>query len=256
MSELKISTGLFLGKQELVREQKFLQDKINYLIAMNTHSYGLITDYLGNVGSNFEVLAGTNVKTIKFAYDSKAIDSDINIITQLAQDNISVTPISDGYYWVKVAYVKSSVEAGTCSIDANGNVTGVGTKFTEVLRSNGFRSKIKFSKLSGSPTNSGEYEVVDVIDDTNIILSGTTFTSEVILLYSVVGTFTPGQVTPSSDKYPFQHDSCNITYSAETTVNTPPTRVLNKEFYLARIRIVSGAITSIEDKRTEFYVSK
>lgn len=253
MGYLKIVPDLFLGKQELQRFYDFINDKMNYLIQMNTVTWGLVKDSGGSIGTNFQVLAGTNPKTFKFAYDSYAIDPDVNVIHQKAQDNIPFTPSTDGWYWIKIRHIFTKFEDGTVSIDANGNVTGVGTSFTDVLRSNEFPSRIKFSD---GATNSGEYEIVDIIDDENMIISGSSFSPEINLNYAVVGTFTPGSVIADANKFPFQYDSCEIpTPVLESQVDTAPSKSAN-EFWIARVHLESSLITAIQDKRTEFYVSK
>jgi len=118
---------------------------------------------------------------------------------------ITYQPIANNglWYWIKIAHQFINEEVGTVSIDVNGNLTGIDTKFTEVLRgAPNFPSKIR---LLDASYNLLDYEIVEVIDDTTVLLAGvaSSFTAESTLTYALLGTFTPGHVRTPTDKYPF-----------------------------------------------------
>ena len=250
MSQIKISEGLFLEKQELDRWQKFIfQDGFIKHLLHNSLRFGLIRN--STLDPNFmwgRIETGTNAQTIKVNF-TEALDKEGRVIIQPFRDNIAV-PNDSNWYWVKLSYVASDAEVGLVSIDNQGNLTGVGTKFTEVLRGQpNFPAVVSFKDALN---NILDYEVVQVIDDTNAILSGF-FTAETNLQYRVVGTFTPGKVPTTAEKGVFQYDSASLQLVAETSLNTKPSSFVDGiDFALARVRI-QGLQVIIQDKRTDIW---
>lgn len=256
MGKIKHGPNLFLGVAELIRMQKFLNDDgYKSLILKNSGSFGVVKYEADSLFDNFKVVedvAGSGNYKIA-TNDSFAIDSQGRFIRQRT---IGDQPVIDNgaWYWVKIAHNFIKEEIGTVSIDINGNLTGIGTEFTEILRgAPNFPSKIR---LLDSASNLLDYEVVEVINDTTLLLAGvvSSFTAESTLTFAVVGTFSPGFVPASGDKYPFQYDGCTITLVAEGSLDTPPAKTDGEEFYIARVKNVSGTLT-IHDKRVEQYRS-
>jgi microcystin-dependent protein len=184
------------------------------------------------------------------------VNQEGNVLYAPQSSNISV-PDDNSWYWVRVSHVFSPNELGVVSIDALGNLTGVGTQFLTTLRGGvNFPSKIKFTNASN---NTLEYEVLQVIDNENAILSGV-FTSESNLTYSVVGTFSRGVNPQNGDKEIFQYDSCLVELVEETISNDPSNLLQDgMQFMLARVRFnsVQSSLVQIQDKRKQFiYQSK
>jgi hypothetical protein len=249
MSKLKYSNQLFLGSQELNRQWKFTVDEgFKRNLLQNTADFGIVHQASDPSFNAFRIEAGTNSSTIKVPVNSFAINADGNVLYKTAQDNIAITNNS-AWYWIRVSHKFSPIEVGTVSIDTAGNLTGIGTKFTEVLRGQpNFPARITFS---GASLNTLQYDVVEVINDTSAVLSGV-FQAENTLSYAVFGTFTPGHTPSSIDQYPFQYDACQFDIVAETVVNTPPSTTANYQFLVARVRSVSG-IVEIQDKRSNVW---
>ena len=250
MSRLNIQNDLFLGLQELKRQNKFHKDD-GYIRLFSSliNNFGIVNVDSDSSFANFKVEGGTNSGTIKIAIDSYAVDKNIDIIFQKAIDNFAVTDDSN-WYWVMVSYEESSLEEGTINLAANGDIVGVGTEFSAVLRGqSNYPVKVNFP---GSASNTGDYQVTSVLSDTQAILSGSTgFTPENGLEYKVVGSYTPG-INPSGDnRIPYFYDSCNLELVLETVLDTPPAKTADYEFYLARVKNTSGSMT-IQDKRSEF----
>lgn len=248
----KFATELFLGKFELIRFKESLDDSgFRLFLLQNTLQFGLIRNTNNFTWDNGLVEQGTNVGTIKHK-ELKAINKDGNLIYKQATDDVLLTN-DNNWYWVKVAHLYNPNEIGTISIDANGNMVGIGTEFLKTLRGQpDFPSKIKFTN---AVNNTSEYEVLSVIDNNNAILQGANFSTEINLNYALVGTFTPGKTISSQDKYPQQYDGCIMSFELETMTNTPPTLSTNQidyQFYIARVRRNNNNIY-IEDKR-ELYV--
>lgn len=250
MGKLNIKNDLFLGLQELNRMIKFLKDD-GYIRLFKSlvNNWGIVKVKDDSDFDNFKVTNGSTNGTIRISQDSYAIDSDMNVIFQEAINNIAVTSDS-AWYWVKISYVESSIERGQVSVAANGNLTGVNTEFSKVLRGqNNYPVKINFP---GSLVNTGDYKVVSVLSDTQAILAGD-FTDENSLDYKAIGGFTPGLTPAGTDRFPYIYDSCTIELVEEATTNTPPAKTSGTEFYIARVRNTGAALADIEDKRTEFF---
>lgn len=251
MSYLKINPDLFIGSQELNRFKEFLDDRgFRKLLLQDSLSFGILnTSKAGNF-TNFRIEQGTNAGTIKNA-DGLAIDKFGNLITRLATDNIALTD-NNQWYWIKIKHQHSTQEAGTVTIDVNGNMVGVGTEFLKVLRGNPNNPvRVKFAN---GVSNTGEYLITEVIDDLNAVLAGD-FLAESGLKLVVVGAFTPDTVTPGGSKDIYQYDSCLMTLVLEAVSNTPPTLLADEEFVIARVRR-NGSTVSIEDKRNAIYKTK
>lgn len=255
MDKLNFSSDLFIGKAELQRLSDFLSvNTFKKLLTFNSYSFGIIKESDDSDFDNFKVESGTNTGTIKIATVSYALDKNGEIIYKEIEDNIAI-PDDSNYYWVKIAYEASTNEAGTVSIDSQGNLTGSGTAFEDVLRGQpNHPSRIKFTDAS---LNTSEYVVQEVISDTSAVLLGT-FQAETDLRYAVVGTFTPGVYPSASEKYPFQYaGTLEISVAGgglvlETVLNTAPSKIEGEEFYIARV-MRNGSTVTIQDKRTEFW---
>jgi len=249
MSRLNIVNDLFLGLQELNRQNKFhKEDGYIRIFRSLINSFGIVGVDKDSSFDNFKVEGGTNAGTIKIAVDSYAVDDDINIITQKAIDNVAVTDDSN-WYWVKISYQESNIEEGTIDLAADGNITGTLTKFSEVLRGqSNYPVKVNFPN---SASNTSDYQVTSVLSDTSAILSGSTgFTPENGIDYRVVGSYTPGINPAGNDRLPYFYDDCNLELVLETVLDTPPARTVGTEFYVARVRNIASAMT-IQDKRVE-----
>ncbi len=242
---LKVSPDLFLESQEVNRLIKSLDsDGFRRLFLKNAISFVLFDNSIEGDFDNFLIQQGTNVGSVKHN-EGFAIDEDGLIIYRAATDNIALTN-DNAWYWIKIAHVYSSTELGTVSIDTSGNLVGVGTEFLTVLR--GMPNNPVKIAFVGSSLNTEEYEVNEVISDTNATLSGD-FLAESGLAYKVIGAFTPNISVPAGSKEPYQYDSCTFSVVAEVISNTPPALVDGKEFVIARVKR-NGAALSIEDKRT------
>lgn len=264
MANIKFSPDLFLEVAELNRFKKTIdEDGFRKNILDNTVRFGLIKNFRNQVFSNAKVERDFDTalgrKTIKIR-EIKAIDSNGQFIYSPEINGLSIQ--SDGeWYWVKVSHQYSTEEQGTISIAANGDLTGIGTFFTQVLRGMpNFPARIKFTN---SNFNTLEYDVLEVIDDTHAIVvhpantgSGiATYDIESGLKYSVVGTFTSGVSIPEVNKYPFQYDSARIEIVKELSTNMRPSYIEGQEFYIARVK-VDGSTVIIQDKRLEYWETK
>lgn len=258
--KLNFSRNIFLELEELTRFQDFLQnDSKQFLFQNNAYDYGIVPQSV-NSGNDFLVAAGTSSGTFKIAYDSCAIDSDLNVIALTAFDDYPVTDNSL-WYWVKVTHRYLNTEVGTVSINTSGELNGTSTLFLDILRAQTSKTPVKivFYKESVAgvpiiPTNSDVYEVVSVTNNTYAILSGS-FTAESGLSYIVVGSNALGtSLTAGQKEGIYSYDNCTVSLVIETVSDTPPTSgyTANKDFYVARVKNTGGTLT-IQDKRTQYW---
>lgn len=261
MSNFKISSDLLIEKQELNRLKRFIVDDGHKAeLLLHTKSFGIVKgakllngDFIEDKDSFKIENIGANSNAVN-VLPGRAINKYGEVITLLDSKTLPI-PNNGLWYWVKIAYRTITTERGTVSIDINGNLTGVDTKFTEILRGQpNFPTKIKFE--DSTLGNTYEYEVVEVIDDETAVLSGS-FVNEPDLKYSVIGTFTPGYIVPNADKEIYEYDDVLVSLVQENPSNpgVPPVNDLDEEFYLARLK-TNGLNVLIEDKRVEFWTTK
>jgi hypothetical protein len=257
MSNLKISTNMHLGKQEMQHQQLFLADEgYRRALLQNSASFGLLKLATDPALNNFKIQLGTNPQTVKLTTLSSAIDRDGLLLQAEPFDNLLI-PDNGRWNYLLVEHRYSHAEAGTVAVAADGTLTGVGTKFLSCLRGGAdYPSKIAFL---GPTANVQEYEVVEVVSDTTAVLYGN-LVSEKNQRFGVVGTFSPGAVPPASDRMIYEYDSCLVTVTAEIPDSQnagaylPPVRTAGKQFAVARVKVVDGNAV-IEDLRQEFYQS-
>lgn len=250
MSRLNVQNDLFLGLQEINRLIKFLKDDGYLRIFLSMiNNFGIVKVKSDTDFDNFKVTNGSANGTIQISQDSYAIDENLNIIFQEAINDIAV--ISDSnWYWVKISYQESNKETGTINLSANGDITGIGTTFTETLRDqNSYPVKINFPDSSN---NTGDYQIVSVLSDTQAVISGELI-GENGLDYITIGSFTPGISPAGDDRLPYFYDNCVIELVLETELDTPPAKTAGEEFYLARVRNTGVPSADIFDKRTEWF---
>ena len=255
MSKLNINRNIFLEKEELIRFQNFLNNNTaQQAVLDNTTNWGIVRTVFEGDSPDFLLEVGTNQGTVKIANLSKAVDIDKFLIKQVPIDNIQL-PNTGSILWAKISHQYTNLEVGTCDINIAGEVSGIGTKFTEVIRGQNTEVpvKIKFYKQSGTLSNDGIYEVVEVNGDTDITLVGSSFIAENGLNYIVIGSTPIGEtITSQQQDGLYLYDSCKIEFVPEVVENTAPAGLIeNKEFYIARITNTGGVVT-IEDKREEF----
>lgn len=242
MSKLKISDNLFLDVAELNRMTKFLSDD-GYKIALKSiiKKFGIVPN-TDNTCFKVTKVSGNTIQI----NSGLAYNSDFEAI-QLSE-NIQLNVTNTGSKrWIILSRAVTNNEVGTVTVSVDGTMSGVGTKFTEVLRGQpNFPTKVKFE----SNNNNGEYEVVSVKSDTEAILSGT-FVNESNLKYAVIGTFTPGYQVPSENKMIYEYDS----YSIDTIDSTEAPIVDSNHFIIASVEFDSLGVMSVNDERASYMLN-
>lgn len=200
-SYIKTGSNQHLGSLELNRYRSLLTSKYNTMLKYMISGYGI-------AGDTIKLIPGT--KSWRYTLRAGiAIDADLNIINVPFDvvDAFDILTFQGGSQFVGTPYVyiefvaptNLNEEEGTISIDASGNLTGTGTKFTECLRGEPFHPmRIKFTN---STYNFQELYIDSVTSDTAAtikMIGGVT--PESGLKYKVVGSFTPGVAVPNQYK--------------------------------------------------------
>lgn len=205
--DVKFSENLFISVEELNRLKGSIVENGWKRFAKNLVSkFGIAVN---ENNTNFiPIVNSTAVDTLTIQ-PGIAFDSDINIIVLDSAVDVSLPHgqlENNEKYWLVLRHAITHNEVGTVSVTQSGALTGVGTKFKEVLRGQpDFPTKVRLD----SAVNTGEYEVVEVSSDTSAIIAGS-FTNESGKKYSVVGTFTPGFIPNEDNRQIYSYDSCEI----------------------------------------------
>ena len=253
MSTINIHRGTFLEKEELVRMLTFLKENpsVEGILAASV-SFGLVSP-MAVAGNPFSMRVSTipGAASLTGGY---VIPSTMKSFKVDDNDNFPI-PDDSVFYWVKVALETTHWEVGTVQVDANGNVSGT-VHFNDVVRGqgSGVPSCIRFAKEDGTtPQNSGVYQVVDILNDTTLVLaSGHNFVAESGLKVIVLGTIPMGQSFTSDQLQGlYTFDRCKISLVPTPADGTIPVKN-SDEFYIARVQNNGGIITVL-DERTEFW---
>lgn len=247
-SKLKSSKNLFLGKAEIDRMSQWWKQN-NELLNHDAFGYGIVKAHGSVNEEGFRIAQGTGVDKISMyqgtaiAYDS--VEGEVRPITVPSQViDIADVPTDSTDYYVKLKWKTSVLEEGTCSLAATGQLTGVNTKFTEVMRGQpNFPTVIEFEKVG--LLNVGEFPIIQVVSDTDAWIANPTQV-EADLKYKIIGTFVPDTVIPSGDKEIFEYNSYEVVLEAGAGTNNTDT------FLLAKVNS-DGATLLIEDMREDWF---
>lgn len=268
MAQINVNRNTFLEKEEVMNMQSFLQNSLlGKILIAGSYTFGMVTnnpkkfnpDFVTNDNfidnKVFEVEVGTQGGTIKIlpGMAVNALGQVINLTS--IYDNLAV-PSDSVYYWLKVGYSTKNYENGLVSINQKGVVTGT-VDFSGKVRGQSGKTPvaIRFIKDDGSqPLNNGVYEIVNVIDNKNLVLtSESDFVAESNLQVIILGTIPLGKVfTDKQLEGLYTYDYYTFSFVQEVTLETPPTKSSN-EFYLARVRNNGGTVSVDNTVKSEFW---
>lgn len=268
MAQINVNRNTFLEKEEVMNMQSFLQNSLlGKILIAGSYTFGIVTnnpkkfdpdfvtndDFIDN--KVFEVEVGTQGGTIKIlpGMAVNALGQVINLTS--IYDNLTV-PSDSVYYWLKVSYSTKNYENGLVSINQKGVVTGT-VDFSGKVRGQSGKTPvaIRFMKDDGSqPLNNGVYEIVNVIDNKNLVLtSESDFVAESNLQVIILGTIPLGKVfTDKQLEGLYIYDYYTFSLVQEVTLEQPPTKSSN-EFYLARVRNNGGTVSVDNTVKSEFW---
>ena len=269
MSKLNVSRNVFLEKEELTNMLSFFATApLMKAVLQASYSFGLITNDPSKINPKtvnkpdnedalidpFKVETGTNSGTIKIL-PGMALTSQGNFIDINVEDNISV-PNDSSFYWVKIGYKTRNYEKGYVSVNSQGVVSG-SVDFTGKVRgqSSSTPVSIRFEKQDGSvPLNNGVYQIVNVIDNQNLLLtSASTFVAESNLRVIVLGTLSLGGVLTQEQRDGlYTYDDYVISLVPEASLSTPPEKEAD-EYYIARVQNSGGSVSVYNEVKSEYW---
>lgn len=269
MSKLNISRNVFLEKEELTNMLSFFATApLMKAVLQTSYSFGMITNDPSKINPNtvnkptdednlvdpFKVETGTNSGTIKIL-PGMALTSQGEFIDIDVEDNI-VVPNDSNFYWVKIGYKTRNYEKGYVSVNSQGVVSG-SVNFSGKVRgqSSSTPVSIRFEKQDGSvPINNGVYQIVNVIDNQNLLLtSASTFVAESNLRVIVLGTLPLGGVLTSGQRNGlYTYDDYVISLVPEVSVATPPEKEAD-EYYIARVQNSGGTVSVSNEVKSEYW---
>lgn len=269
MSKLNISRNVFLEKEELTNMLSFFATApLMKAVLQASYSFGMITNDPSKINPNtvnkpadednlvdpFKVETGTNSGTIKIL-PGMALTSQGNFIDINVEDNIAV-PNDSNFYWVKIGYQTRNYEKGYVSVNSQGVVSG-SVNFSGKVRgqSSSTPVSIRFGKQDGSvPINNGVYQIVNVIDNQNLLLtSASTFVAESNLRVIVLGTLPLGGVLTSEQRNGiYIYDDYVISLVPEVSVSTPPEKEAD-EYYIARVQNSGSTVFVFNEVKSEYW---
>lgn len=269
MSKLNISRNVFLEKEELTNMLSFFATApLMKAVLQASYSFGMITNDPSKINPNtvnkpadednlvdpFKVETGTNPGTIKIL-PGMALTSQGNFIDINVEDNIAV-PNDSNFYWVKIGYQTRNYEKGYVSVNSQGVVSG-SVNFSGKVRgqSSSTPVSIRFEKQDGSvPINNGVYQIVNVIDNQNLLLtSASTFVAESNLRVIVLGTLPLGGVLTSEQRNGiYIYDDYVISLVPEVSVSTPPEKEAD-EYYIARVQNSGSTVSVFNEVKSEYW---
>lgn len=269
VSKLNVSRNVFLEKEELSNMISFFATApLMKAVLQASYSFGMITNDPSKINPKtvnkpdntdalidpFKVETGTNSGTIKIL-PGMALTSQGNFIDINVEDNISV-PNDSNFYWVKIGYKTRNYEKGYVSVNSQGVVSG-SVDFTGKVRgqSSSTPVSIRFEKQDGSvPLNNGVYQIVNVIDNQNLLLtSASTFVAESNLRVIVLGTLPLGGVLTQEQRDGlYTYDDYVISLVPEVSLSTPPEKEVD-EYYIARVQNSGGSVSVYNEVKSEYW---
>lgn len=269
VSKLNVSRNVFLEKEELSNMISFFATApLMKAVLQASYSFGMITNDPSKINPKtvnkpdntdalidpFKVETGTNSGTIKIL-PGMALTSQGNFIDINVEDNISV-PNDSNFYWVKIGYKTRNYEKGYVSVNSQGIVSG-SVDFTGKVRgqSSSTPVSIRFEKQDGSvPLNNGVYQIVNVIDSQNLLLtSASTFVAESNLRVIVLGTLPLGGVLTQEQRDGlYTYDDYVISLVPEVSLSTPPEKEVD-EYYIARVQNSGGSVSVYNEVKSEYW---
>lgn len=269
MSMLNISRNVFLEKEELTNMLSFFATApLMKAVLQASYSFGMVTNDPSKINPNtvnkpadednlvdpFKVETGTNSGTIKIL-PGMALTSQGEFIDIGVEDNIAV-PNDSNFYWVKIGYQTRNYEKGYVSVNSQGVISG-SVNFSGKVRgqSSSTPVSIRFEKQDGSvPINNGVYQIVNVIDNQNLLLtSASTFVAESNLRVIVLGTLPLGGVLTQEQRDGlYTYDDYVISLVPEVSLSTPPEKEAD-EYYIARVQNSGGSVSVYNEVKSEYW---
>lgn len=206
LGRLNLVEGVFLGKEELNRQQKLSDNALKYLVR------GFGSKGLFDLKTNYFVsLNGTDL-TFNGVQDILGIDTSAGLIYYNKSRTKSLSEFIGTTVYISLSSLMETQEEGIVTLGTNGTLSGTGTKFTEILRSNFTKKGIRIY-LHKTGTS---FLIKSITSDT-VASVVETVTSEIVdSEWSVNGCFSPYASKIESEQQIYAYHTYKINVS--TTV--------------------------------------
>lgn len=203
IGSINYTNGLFLGREELFKQQSFLNNNLTSLIRVlgNKGLYPLKDRYNVTFDNNNLIFDGPK--------GILGIDNSLQVIYFNKSKSISLSGYVSTTVYLSLSSNSSHKEAGTITISLNGDVTGVDTKFTESLRASFTK---KGSKIF-IPSVNKTYSIESITSNTVAKIIGTIDTEITNVEWCIVGTFSPFTSISSEESFPYTYYSYSLNLS-------------------------------------------
>lgn len=200
IGKINYINGLFLGKEELNRQQEFLNNNLISMIRI----FGLKGLY--SLKQNYNVTFEGNILTFSGEEGILGIDSNKRIIYYNVPRSISLSSYVGTNLYLNIKANPTNNEKGTVSLSYTGVLSGINTKFTDVLRGSYTKkgSRVYFPSVNKS------YLVESVTSDTIAKLIGPIENELTDVEWSVMGTFSPFSTSSVESTLPYTYFSYGI----------------------------------------------
>jgi len=207
--KLNFSRNQILGKEELVRNNSFLENKILRYLKSRLGESQTRNIYTLGAEDDFEVSFGANDNEVTVTEGFAAIlDQDVFIAKYFGDTNFALdsgfTPAGGDIRILGVSASAIEYEQDITVSVSGTSLTDSSGLLSEIIRdmSNYDNTKIKFAKLDGTLINDGVYDVVEVNSSTLITLSSD-LSAESDLKPIIVGTYDLEKINPTDAQYSF-----------------------------------------------------
>ena len=235
LGRLNLVEGVFLGKEELNRQQRLSDNTLKYLI----RSFG--SKGLFELKNSYSItLNGTDL-VLNGPQDILGIDTNKGIIYFNKSRTKSLSEFVGTTVYISLSSLMETQEEGIVTLGVNGTLTGVGTRFTEVLRSNFTKKGVRIylhktdqSFLIKSITSNELASVVEPVS-TEVVDSE----------WSVIGCFSPYASTVEA----FQQIYVYHTYQINVSPTIPDETT---DFLIGQVTWAAGVptFTWVQDRRS------
>ena len=214
MNKLKITSGSHFGKNELTEFQNFCassasiyQDQSNY--SKRTVIGGYLNGEFISPAASFKFRREDNKTYLSKGialYDGKLVYNPADKLVELSETDNTVYSISP---------LQTYALEGTLSIDALGEVVGIGTKFTKYFRAGNYANYVQISDTSdGLQSDSAltkVFRVIEVTSDTSMkvfVTNGKTLNDK---FYTAVSCFGNTAIPTSPSRFAYVQEGFLLT---------------------------------------------
>jgi len=245
---LNINDGMFLGKEELVRQQEMTDNRSNLNATLIGYGIKDESNFDVKPSGRFVETADGQIATMSIS-KGYAVDIHGRPIYFPGNDHLYYKP---GDHYIVISHIENFTETGRVKLSVEpdggeirtGSLVGEGTEFLKLFRptGSGYKSnKIElYEEENGEPKMDmlGRYEIIRVENDTEMVISGIFPTRSFDrLFFKVVSTFSQDIVPTDDRRFTYRYDKCLIQFRPTDTVKK------GEEFCIAYVQISKPTVT-------------